>query len=390
MGPVLCLASAAGFGTMAIFGKLAYSAGVSPGALLLIRFTLAAVLLATLLLARPSRRRMKPAPPATTTGRKPASRQRVLAIAVGLGAIGYASQASLCFAALERMNASLLSLILYTYPIMVTVAAVLLGRDRLTPARGIALVAASAGTLLVLLAAGTVSFDPLGALLGFGSAVAYTTYILVSDTIVHRLSPVLLSTLVMAGAAATLALRAVLTGGVDFRFGPAGWFWLICMALVSTVAAMLAFFAGLERTGPSTAAILSTFEPVVTTALAALILGESLTALQLAGGALVLASVAVLQIRRHHSGSAKIDTRPKPAAARLRKLPINSPASADEPRDRDNLADAVARTVSRAARFGKAPSTGVDRPPSTLATRTRAASAAAPPRPRSPRSTDRS
>ncbi|MGI5240065.1 DMT family transporter [Dactylosporangium sp. CA-139066] len=298
MGLVLCLASAAGFGAMAIFGKLAYSAGVSAGALLLVRFTLAAMLLAIVLLARPGLRRVKPDPQAAAAGRPSASRVRVLAIAIGLGAVGYALQASLFFAALQRMDASLLSLILYTYPILVTVAAVLLGRDRFTPARGVALAAASSGTLLVLLGAGRMSFDPLGALLGFGAALVYVTYILVSDTIVDRLSPVLLSTLVMAGAAGTLAVRAGLTGGVDLSFGPAGWFWLACIAIVSTVAAMLAFFAGLKRTGPSTAAILSTFEPVVTTALAALILRESLTTLQLIGGALVLASVAVLQTRR--------------------------------------------------------------------------------------------
>ena len=60
---------------------------------------------------------------------------------------------------------------------------------------------------------------------------------------------------------------------------------------------MFAFFAGLRRTGPSTAAILSTFEPVVTAGLAALALGEFLTPVQLAGGLLVLSSVAVLQLR---------------------------------------------------------------------------------------------
>jgi drug/metabolite transporter (DMT)-like permease len=125
----------------------------------------------------------------------------------------------------------------------------------------------------------------------------YTTYILVSDTVVHRLPPVVLSTLVMAGATATLGAQAVLTGGVAFDFAPSGWFWLVCIAVVSTVGAMLAFFEGLRRTGPSTAAILSTFEPVVTTALASLTLGEFLSGVQLLGGALVLASVVVLQLR---------------------------------------------------------------------------------------------
>ncbi|MEU8072274.1 DMT family transporter [Micromonospora sp. NPDC049151] len=314
MGAALCLLSAACFGAMAVFGKLAYDAGVSPTALLLVRFGLAAVLLGLVLLVRPGLRRVTPGPGDAGGGRPATRRGRIAAVALGLGAVGYATQASLYFAALELMDASLLALILYTYPVLVTVAAVLLGRDRLTRRRGAALVAASGGTLLVLLGAGGAGFHPLGALLAFAAAVTYTVYILVSDTVVHRLAPVALSALVMTGAAGTLGGRALLTGGVDLSFGWRGWFWLAAIAVVSTVVAMLAFFAGLKRTGPSTAAILSTFEPVVTAALATLTLGETLTPAQLAGGALVLVSVAVLQLR---SGRApdreQAPGRPEPA-----------------------------------------------------------------------------
>jgi drug/metabolite transporter (DMT)-like permease len=95
-------------------------------------------------------------------------RGRHLATAVGLGAVAYALPASLYFSALKLMDASLLALILYTYPVMVTVAAVALGRDRLTPGRAAALVTASGGTLLVLIGAGCLSFRPLGAVLAFG------------------------------------------------------------------------------------------------------------------------------------------------------------------------------------------------------------------------------
>lgn len=296
MGPLLCLLSAACFGAMAVFGKYAYAAGVSPAALLLVRFGLAAVLLGLLLLGRPTLRRGAAAPVARPVPGGPA--RRLVAIALGLGAVGYATQAGLYFSALHRMDASLLSLVFYTYPLLVTVAAVVVGRERLTPGRSAALLAASGGTLLVLLGAGRGDVDPLGAVLALGAAVTYTVYILVSDTVVHRMPPVVLSALVMAGASAAMAARAAVTGGVDLGFRPAGWFWLACIAVVSTVVAMLTFFAGLRRTGPSTAAILSTFEPFVTTALAALTLGEMLTPVQLAGGALVLAAVAVLQLRR--------------------------------------------------------------------------------------------
>ena len=293
MGPALCLFSAACFGAMAIFGKLAYAAGVSPGALLLLRFTVAAVLLGLLLALRPGLRTTS----AVSGSPAGTSRVRLVVTALGLGAVGYATQATLYFSALQRIDASLVALVLYTYPALVTVAAAALGREALTPGRLAALVVASAGTVLVLLGAGGFSVDRTGVALAFGAAVTYTGYILVADTAVHRLSPVVLAALVMAGASAALAVRSIATGGIDLRFDSAGWVWIACIAVMSTVMAMLAFFAGLRRTGPSTAAILSTFEPVVTTALAALTLNEFLTPVQLVGGLIVLSSVAVLQLR---------------------------------------------------------------------------------------------
>jgi drug/metabolite transporter (DMT)-like permease len=180
---------------MAIFGKLAYAANVSPAALLLVRFTLAAGVLAMLLLIRPELRHRR-ARSATSTGPGRATLS-LLVTALGLGAVGYATQACLYFAALERMDASLLSLVFYTYPLLVTLTAVMLGRDRLTRGRCMALAAASCGTLLVLLGTGGMDFQPLGVTLAFGAAVAYTGYILVADTVVHRLPPALLAALVM-------------------------------------------------------------------------------------------------------------------------------------------------------------------------------------------------
>jgi O-antigen/teichoic acid export membrane protein len=77
----------------------------------------------------------------------------------------------------------------------------------------------------------------------------------------------------------------------------AGWGWLAGIAVVSTVAAVSLFFAGLKRVGPTTASILSTVEPVVTVLLAFLVFGETLGAVQLVGGGLVLAAVLALYAR---------------------------------------------------------------------------------------------
>ena len=73
--------------------------------------------------------------------------------------------------------------------------------------------------------------------------------------------------------------------------------WVALIASVSTVMPIVLFMAGLARVGASTASIASTVEPVITVVLAWLVLGEVLGPLQLAGGALVLSAVVLLQIR---------------------------------------------------------------------------------------------
>jgi len=63
----------------------------------------------------------------------------------------------------------------------------------------------------------------------------------------------------------------------------------------STVAAILLFFAGMARVGPSVASILSILEPVVTVVAAAAVFGEHLSPTQWFGGALVLSAVLIVQ-----------------------------------------------------------------------------------------------
>jgi drug/metabolite transporter (DMT)-like permease len=226
-------------------------------------------------------------------------RTRDVALALALGGCGYATQAGCYFAALQRIDASLLSLLVYTFPAIVAVAAIVLGRERADGRRLTALALALGGLTLVLgggAAAGRV--DPLGAALGLGAAIVYSTYILVSEGIAGRVSPRLLAAFVCTGAAVPLTVGSALAG--DLRPGElttAGWGWLACIAVVCTVAAIGLLFAGLERVGSTTASILATVEPLVTVLLAVALFGERLGALQLAGGAAMLGGVLVLNAR---------------------------------------------------------------------------------------------
>ena len=285
-GTLFCLASAAAFGAMAIFVKLAYEQGATAGTLLSTRFILAAGVFWLVLALR------------GRTGEVRALPRRDLVLGLLLGAVGYAAQAGAYFSALERIDASLLALLLYTFPAMVTVAAVAIGRERFEARRALALILATGGGVLILGGAGRGALDPLGAVLGLAAAATYSAYILTSDGVARRVRPDLLATIVCTGAAISLtaglgALGLLEPGSVTV----AGWGWLAALALVSTVAAIALFFAGLRRVGPTAAAILSTVEPLVTVLLAFAVFGERLGPVQLAGGGLVLAAVPILHAR---------------------------------------------------------------------------------------------
>jgi drug/metabolite transporter (DMT)-like permease len=279
-GALFVLASATAFGAMPVFGKLCFEAGVGVATLLFVRFAIAAPVLWG---AAAIRRTL------------PRNRGPVLR-ALALGAVGYAMQAGLYFLALERMDASVLSLILYSYPGLVTGAAILLRRESASRRRLVALVTASGGLVLVLAGAGMGSLDLAGCALGAGAALTYTTYILVSDGVTAQLEPLPLAALVSTGAAVTLGLVAAATGSLDFGFDPAGWLWLGLAALVSTVGAVVLFFSGMSRVGPSTAAILSTLEPPVTVTLVFLTFHEALGAVQLLGAAAVLGAAVIVNL----------------------------------------------------------------------------------------------
>ncbi|GAB3591747.1 DMT family transporter [Angustibacter peucedani] len=281
MGPLLCLGSAVGFGLMAVFAKLAYAEGVTVDALLVVRFGLAGVVLLAVCVARRSLAGL--------------GRRTVLA-GLGMGTFGYAVQAGLYLAAVSRVDASQVALVFAIYPVTVMVGAILVGRERASRRRLVALLMALAGIAGVLGGAGAGGgFDGVGALLSLGSALVYTCYILVGDRVVGDVPPVPLAALVCTGALVSCTAASLLTGGPDLTFDATGWSWLVVLVLVSTVGSILMFFAGLARVGPTVAALLSAVEPVVTVLSAAVVFRESLTALQVLGGVLVLGAVTVVQ-----------------------------------------------------------------------------------------------
>lgn len=294
-GTFLVLVSAAAFGGLPIFAKLAYSEGVNLMTLLTLRFSLAAAIMWALWaveVARGQERRPKP------------GRSLVVAL-VAMGAIGYVGQSFSYFTAVTIISATATSLLLYTYPIIVAVLSRIVYKEKLTGQKLVALLLAAAGAMLVLGLASSVlsqggsglgELQPAGVAWALSASVVYSAYIVAGARITAGVSPIFSSAVIISSAAITYVTWSALSGELRLGVSGMGLVWASGLALISTVLAISTFFAGLRRVGPSRAAIISTLEPTVTVFLAALILRESVTLEQIGGGILILAAVIVLQI----------------------------------------------------------------------------------------------
>jgi drug/metabolite transporter (DMT)-like permease len=275
LGAVLALTSAASFGVMPVLTKVVYDDGAGVAGVLSVRFSLAAVVLLGLARLR----------------REALPRGRQLLVLFLLGAVGYVFESYCYFAALERISAGLTALLLYLYPALVVLLTAALLRTRPSGKAGACVAVATAGMALTIGPLGGGQWT--GVLLGLTAALSYSIYIVISSRQVAGVGPFATSAVVMGGAAVVYDVGAVATHARLPSSGSA-WAALVAVALVGTVVAVSTFFAALELLGPADTAVLSTFEPVVSVVVAAVALGEDLTALQIAGGALVLGAVAVL------------------------------------------------------------------------------------------------
>jgi drug/metabolite transporter (DMT)-like permease len=282
LGIIITSLSAAGFGTMAIFGKIAYAHGSNVITLLSIRFILASLFFILLLKIFKVSLKM--------------TKKQIISLII-LGALGYGLLSYLFFYGVNLIPASLAGLLLYTYPTIVCLLTYFLKDEEMFPQKIIALLVSAVGLILVLGPAFN-SVDIRGVLAILLAAVMYANYIVFSNRVLKEVHWLPSSSIVSMSAAVFFLIIGLFTGEIDL-FVP--WQVFACgtgIALFSTVLAIGGLYAGISMIGPSKASIVSTVEPVVTVILAFIIFSERLSAAQLVGACLIIISIAYIQVTK--------------------------------------------------------------------------------------------
>ncbi len=274
IGAGLIILSAASFATLPILSRYAYAEGVDVPSLMAVRFSLSALVLLALLAIR----------------RERLPRGGTLIRLIGMGAIGYVGQAFAYLTALKYASPGLVALLLYLYPVFVAILSMIWLRESLSRLKILALGLALAGLALT---AGPEGGRLTGILLAIAAAVIYSVYIMVGTKVIQQVSAIQSSTVIFLSAGVASSLLMALNGPHLPATGSA-WLIMAGIVLIATVLPVVTFLAGLARIGATNAAMLSTLEPVVTVWLAALLLGEILKPVTLAGGGLILAAVLLV------------------------------------------------------------------------------------------------
>ena len=265
-----------GFGFLGIFGKWAYSSGVSVGEVLTFRFSLAALIIwIALLLIKPQWIALP---------------RRQIFIAALLGIFGYAFFSTLYFKAIEGLSVTLAALLLYTYPFWVNVFSHIFTHDKISRGEGFCLAGASAG--LTLLLWGNVEVKNYWSILaGLGSAISYAIYVLLSGRLQKNVRPISSTLYVITFSALALALFHQPEIQKINRLPGLAINSIFGLALICTIMPLTLELAALQKIRSKEVALLMMIEPLTAAFLGAILFHENLTLRQLTGAILIASSL---------------------------------------------------------------------------------------------------
>lgn len=226
------------------------------------------------------------------------SSQQLMGVAA-IGIAGYYVASYLDLLGLQTVSAGLERVILYTYPVFVMLLSALLWRRAIAVPLLLCAVVIYAGLCLVFYA--DIRLQPTVSLAATGkgaffvllSAISFAVYVIGSEHYLRSFSSALFTALAMMAAGVVMVLHYSFAGSfVRLLQLPMDVYgWCAVTALVFTVLPSFMMSAGVRQIGSAKAGAIGMIGPVATVLVAGLVLGESVSALQLAGLALVMLGV---------------------------------------------------------------------------------------------------
>lgn len=279
-GIIFTIISAIIFGFTPILARITYDGGSNPVMTTLLRSILVLPVFVLIL-----RRRGVPI----------LARGRSLADLLLLGGFFSAVTTILLYMSYAYIPVGMSTTLHFVYPVCVSLGCVIFFKDRLSLPTLTALVACTVGVFLFI---GRLSDGSLtGILLALASGVTIAVYMVCSEKTTLKENDYLKIAFYICLVTTLLAAAyGAATGALTFKLTPKAWLYAFLVSMFASLGGLTTLQLGIRYCGATTAAILSTFEPITSVICGALILGEALTLPKLAGCACIVFSVILISV----------------------------------------------------------------------------------------------
>ena len=264
--------------------KYVFEHGFKPLAYSSVRFTVAGLLFALLTYGRERTFRIE---------------RRHLPLLLGAAFVGiYLNQLAFVYA-IELTTASTTALIFGTLPVLTALFAIAFGIDRLSRRLWVAATLSLAGVALVAIGGeGGLSADLIGNLLAFAGAATWGLYSVAIVPLMRHYSPYRISAIaLLVGAVPALLTALPQLRDQDWHLSGLVWAGFVFAVVGPLVVTNVLWFTAIDRVGPARATLVVNLQPFLAALFAVVLLSETITVVQVLGGAAIAVSLLVARRR---------------------------------------------------------------------------------------------
>lgn len=275
-GIIYAVLSAVAFGFMPIFVKIAYNGGANTITVTFLRFFISTIILLLYFLF------------SKTNFKIP--KQQLIRVGV-LGIMGYATTSLTLFLSYNYISVGLATIIHFVYPVIVTLLACTIYKEKLTLYKVLALAFSILG-VYVLIGFSSLKLSLLGIVLAIGSGIFYSIYILdIGYSCLKEVDSIILTFYLCLFSSLGMFVYGLFTKQLNFSFSSYGYISVTGLSIICTITAIMLFNKAVKIVGSSNTSVLSTLEPITSIVLSAIIFHEAITLTTIIGSVLIIASV---------------------------------------------------------------------------------------------------
>jgi len=283
-GILLTVFAASSFGFIPLFAKIAFVNGLNAYTFTLFRSLFATIELFTLLKIRKIDYTLE-------------KEQYITLFKVSF--IGYSLTMLTLTLSYNYMSTGLATTIHFIYPVAVMVGSTFFFNEKINKRKIFSLVLSFTGMYFLASFNSLGSTSIIGILLSLFSGFFYAYYILtVAHGNIKEINPFVLIFYVSLFNSYILFAISIFLRKLETNYTFKGIVSTVLVALIANLVGMVSFKAGIKSIGPSTAAILSTFEPITSLILGMLVFREVLSWYHIVGCILIITSATLVAFRK--------------------------------------------------------------------------------------------